>query len=88
MVEKTRKDEIFVEAKTKFGVKLDRRMSLEVLEEKLDRLHEKAKDPVPEKKEVKKVPRTIRNKKTGNTFGPLPNWENNPNFEVIEWETE
>lgn len=88
MVDKTRKDEIFVEAKEKYGVKLDRRMSLEVLEEKLDRLANKAKNPEPEKKEVKRVPRKIRNIRTGNTFGILPGWEKNPNLEVIEWETE
>ena len=88
MVDKTRKDEIFVEAKEKYGVKLDRRMSLEVLEEKLDRLAKKAKNPEPKKKEVKRVPRTIRNTLTGNTFGILPGWEKNPNLEVIEWETE
>lgn len=88
MADKTRKDEIFEEAKEKYGVKLDRRSPLEVLEDKLDRLAKKEKDPEPEKVEVKKVPRTIRNKKTGNTFGPLKGWENNPNFEVIEWENE
>ena len=88
MVDKTRKDEIFEEAQEKYGVKLDRRASLEVMEEKIDRLAQRAKNPEPEKKEVKKVPRTIRNKKTGNTFGPLPGWESNPNFEVIKWETE
>ena len=88
MADKTRKDEIFEEAKEKYGVKLDRRSLLEVLEDKLDRLAKKAKDPEPEKVEVKKVPRTIRNKKTGNTFGPLKGWESNPNFEVIEWENE
>lgn len=88
MADKTRKDEIFEEAKEKYGVKLDRRSPLEVLEDKLDRLEKKAKNPEPEKVEVKKVPRTIRNKTTGNTFGPLPGWETNPNFEVIEWENE
>ena len=72
----------------KYGVKLDRRSPLEVLEDKLDRLSKKAKNPEPEKKNVVKIARTIRNKKTGNTFGPLPGWENNPDFEVIEWETE
>jgi len=88
MADKTRKDEIFEEAMEKYGVKLDRRSPLEVLEDKLDRLSKKAKNPEPEKKEVAKVARTIRNKKTGNTFGPLPGWGNNPDFEVIEWETE
>ena len=88
MADKTRKDEIFEEAKEKYGVKLDRRSPLEVLEDKLDRLTKKAKDPEPEKKDVVKVARTIRNKKTGNTFGLLPGWENNPNFEVIEWENQ
>lgn len=87
MVEKTRKDEIFEEAKEKFDTKLDRRLSLEAMEEQLNGLKKKPK--VKEaKKDVKKVPKTIRNTKTGNTFGPLPNWESNPNLEVIEWETE
>jgi hypothetical protein len=88
MADKTRKDEIFEEAKEKYGVKLDRRSPLEVLEDKLDRLTKKAEHPEPEKKDVVKVARTIRNKKTGNMFGPLPGWENNPNFEVIEWENQ
>lgn len=87
MVEKTRKDEIFEEAKEKFDTKLDRRLSLEAMEEQLNGLKKTPK--VKEaKKDVKKVPKTIRNIKTGNTFGPLPNWESNPNLEVIEWETE
>lgn len=88
MAVKTRKDEIFEEAMDKYGVKLDRRSPLEVLEDKLDRLSEKAKNPEPEKKNVVKIARAIRNTKTGNTFGPLPGWEKNPDFEVIEWETE
>ena len=85
MADKTRKDE---EAMEKYGVKFDRRSPLDVLEDKLDRLSKKAQNPEPVKKEVAKVARTIRNKKTGNTFGPLPGWEDNPNFEVIEWENE
>ena len=88
MAEKTRKDEIFDEAMEKYGVKLDRRSPLDVLEDKLDRLSKKGKNPEPKKQKAKKVAFTLRNKKTGNTFGPLPGWENNPDLEVIEWENE
>lgn len=87
MSDKTRKDEIFEEAKEKYGVKLDRRSPLDVLEDKLERLSQKAKSPEPEVTKVEKVPFVIRNIETGNTFGPLPGWEKNPNLEVIEWET-
>lgn len=83
-----RKDELYKEAMDLFNVKLDRRLKLEELEEQFVRLKNNANEPTVEDETEGRVPRTIRNVITGNTFGFLPNWESNPNLEVIEWETE
>ena len=61
---------------------------LEELEEQFTRLKNNTNEPAVDDETESRVPRTIRNVVTGNTFGFLPNWESNPNLEVIEWETE
>ena len=83
-----RKDELYKEAMELFNVKLDRRLKLEELEEQFVRLQNNTVDKAVEEETETRRPRTLRNIVTGNTFGLLPNWESNPNLEVIEWETE
>lgn len=80
-----KKDELFKEAKAEFGVKLDRRMSLEQLEDQMLRLRKHGGEPAEE--EVKQsVPKRVRNIITGNEFDYDPIWKGLPDLQVIEWE--
>jgi len=82
----TKKDEIFLQAKEDYNVKLDRRLTLAQLEEQVQRLAEDKANPKPIEKEL--VPKRVRNVITGNEFDYNPIFKNNPDLLVIEWETE
>lgn len=86
MADKTEKDQIFEEAKEKFDVKLDRRLKLSELQDQLARLEDEKENPVAAPKI--RTPKTLRNIFTGNEFSYDPIFGNNPDLEVIEWETE
>ena len=83
---KTKKDEIFIQAKEDFNVNLDRRLTLEQLEDQVQRL---AKDKAnPPKKTEELIPKRVKNVITGNEFDYNPIFKNNPDLQVIEWETD
>lgn len=82
----TKKDEIFLQAKEDYNVKLDRRLTLAQLEEQVQRLAEDKANPKPVEKEM--VPKRVRNVITGNEFDYNPIFKNNPDLMVIEWETD
>jgi len=82
----TKKDEIFLQAKVDYNVKLDRRLTLAQLEEQVQRLAEDKANPKPVEKEL--VPKRVRNVITGNEFDYNPIFKNNPDLLVIEWETD
>lgn len=82
----TKKDEIFLQAKEDYNVKLDRRLTLAQLEEQVKRLAEDKANPKPIEKEL--VPKRVRNVITGNEFDYNPIFKNNPDLLVIEWETD
>jgi hypothetical protein len=82
----TKKDEIFLQAKEDYNVKLDRRLTLAQLEEQVQRLAEDKANPKPVEKEL--VPKRVRNVITGNEFDYNPIFKNNPDLMVIEWETD
>ena len=81
----TKKDEIFLQAKEDYNVKLDRRLTLAQLEEQVQRLAEDKANPKPIEKEL--VPKRVRNVITGNEFDYNPIFKNNPDLQIIEWET-
>lgn len=82
----TKKDEIFLQAKEDYNVKLDRRLTLAQLEEQVQRLAEDKANPKPIEKEL--APKRVRNVITGNEFDYNPIFKNNPDLLVIEWETD
>ena len=82
---KTEKDDLYIEAKEEFDVTLDRRATSAELQDQVEGLRRNGKQP--EKVLPAKVPKTVRNIVTGNTFSYDPLFAKNPNLEVIEWET-
>lgn len=88
MNSKTAKDDLYETALNDFGVKLDRRQKLPDLEEQVNKLRKNKTDPSPVPKELKKVPKTVRNIVTGNIFSWQPFHAGKTTLEVIEWETE
>ncbi len=74
----TKKDEIFLQAKEDYNVKLDRRLTLAQLEEQVQRLAEDKANPKPVEKEL--VPKRVRNVITGNEFDYNPIFKNNPDL--------
>ena len=82
----TKKDEVFIQAKEDFGVKLDRRLTLSQLEEQLQQLAKNKPNPQPEEKDL--VPKRVKNVITGNEFEYNPIFKNNPDLQIIEWETD
>jgi len=82
---KTKKDQVFEEAKDKFQVKLDRRLTLDQLNEQLKQLQRTGGKPV--EAERMPVPKLVKNVITGNVFEYNPIFKNNPDLQIIEWET-
>ena len=82
--QKTAKDDLFVEAKDEFDVTLDRRMTLDEMQDQVDRLKQNGKEP--EKVLPKRTPRLLRNVITGVEWPYSPEIANNPDLEVLEWE--
>jgi len=82
----TKKDDVFIQAKEDFGVKLDRRLTLSQLEEQLQQLANNKSNPEPEKKRL--VPKRVKNVITGNEFEYNPIFKNNPDLQIIEWDTD
>jgi hypothetical protein len=82
----TKKDEIFLKAKEDYSVKLDRRLTLAQLEEQVKRLAEDKANPKPIEQEL--IPKRVRNVITGNEFDYNPIFKNNPDLQIIEWETD
>ena len=82
----TKKDEIFLQAKEDYNVKLDRRLTLAQLEEQVQRLAEDKANPKPIEQEL--IPKRVRNVITGNEFDYNPIFKNNPDLQIIEWETD
>lgn len=81
---KTEKDDLYIEAKEKFDVTLDRRATLAELQDQVDRLRKNGKQP--EKVLPARMPKKLRNVITGNVFDYDPLFAKNPDLEVIEWE--
>jgi len=81
----TEKDDLYIEAKEEFNVTLDRRATLADLQDQVDRLRKNGKQP--EKVLPARMPKTLRNVVTGNTFEYDAIFAKNPDLEVIEWET-
>jgi hypothetical protein len=82
----TKKDDVFIQAKEDFGVKLDRRLTLSQLEEQLQQLAKNKANPQPEQKQL--IPKRVKNVITGNEFEYNPIFKNNPDLQIIEWETD
>ena len=82
----TKKDDVFIQAKEDFGVKLDRRLTLSQLEEQLQQLANNKANPQPEQKQL--IPKRVKNVITGNEFEYNPIFKNNPDLQIIEWETD
>jgi len=82
----TKKDEAFYSSQGDFGVKLDRRLTLAQLEEQLQQLAKNKANPQPVEKEL--VPKRVKNVITGNEFEYNPIFKNNPDLQIIEWETD
>lgn len=82
----TKKDEIFAKAKEDFDVKLDRRLTLAQLEEQVKQLARNKANPPP--KEEALVPKRVRNVITGNEFDYNSLFKNNPDLQIIEWESD
>lgn len=82
----TKKDDVFIQAKEDFGVQLDRRLTLAQLEEQMQQLARNKANPQPAQKEL--VPKRVKNVITGNEFEYNPIFKNNPDLQIIEWETE
>ncbi|HAW74127.1 MAG TPA: hypothetical protein DCW74_00145 [Alteromonas australica] len=82
---KTAKDNLYIEAKEEFNVKLDRRSTLADLQDQMDRLRKNGKQP--EKVLPARVPKKLRNVVTGNLFDYDPLFAKNPDLEIVEWET-
>lgn len=81
---KTEKDDLYIEAKEKFNVTLDRRTTLADLRDQVDRLRRNGKQP--EKVLPQRRPKTVKNVITGNEFPYDDAFAKNPDLEVIEWE--
>ncbi len=77
---------MFIQAKEDFGVKLDRRLTLSQLEEQLQQLAKNKANPQPEQKQL--IPKRVKNVITGNEFEYNPIFKNNPDLQIIEWETD
>jgi len=77
---------VFIQAKEDFGVKLDRRLTLSQLEEQLQQLAKNKANPQPEQKQL--IPKRVKNVITGNEFEYNPIFKNNPDLQIIEWETD
>lgn len=82
----TKKDDVFIQAKEDFGVQLDRRLTLAQLEEQMQQLARNKANPQPAQKEL--IPKRVKNVITGNEFEYNPIFKNNPDLQIIEWETE
>ena len=82
----TKKDDVFIQAKEDFGIQLDRRLTLAQLEEQMQQLARNKANPQPAQKEL--VPKRVKNVITGNEFEYNPIFKNNPDLQIIEWETE
>jgi hypothetical protein len=82
----TKKDDVFIQAKEDFGVKLDRRLTLSQLEEQLQQLAKNKANPQPEEPQL--IPKRVKNVITGNEFEYNPIFKNNPDLQIIEWETD
>ena len=81
---RTKKDELFEKAKSEFGQKLDRRLTLSQLEDQVARMQQEKDNPTPEKPKVR--PSKVRNVITGNVFDYDDLFAGNPDLQVIEWE--
>jgi len=81
----TKKDEIFAKAKDDFDVKLDRRLTLAQLEEQVKQLARNKANPPPKEQDL--VPKRVKNVITGNEFDYNVLFKDNPDLQIIEWET-
>jgi len=79
----TKKDELYEKAKAEFDVKLDRRLTLDQLEDQVSRLSKERENPAPVKKQPS--PLRVKNVITGNEFDYDPIWKGNPDLQVIAW---
>ena len=82
---KTAKDDLYIEAKEEFDVTLDRRKTLEEMQDQVDRLRKNGKEP--EKVLPTRIPKTLRNIITGVEWPYSEGFAKNPDLEVIEWES-
>ena len=80
----TPKDELYQEVKDEFDVQVDRRLSLDQLQDQQNRMRAERANPTPEKKVL--VPKRVRNVITGNEFDYTALFKGNPDLQVIEWE--
>ena len=82
---KTKKDELFDDAQSRFGKKLDRRLTLAQLKDQVERLDQEDQNPTPEVKAP--VPLKVKNVITGNIFDYNELFAGNSDLMVIEWES-
>ena len=82
----TKKDDLYQEALEQHDVKLDRRLSLDQLQEQVNRLQQAKDNPKAERKAP--VPKRVKNVITGNIFEYNELFAGNPDLQVIEWETD
>lgn len=80
----TKKDDLYQEALEQHDVKLDRRLSLDQLQDQVRRLQAAKDKPQPERKAP--VPKRVKNVITGNIFEYNELFAGNPDLQVIEWE--
>lgn len=80
----TKKDDLYQEALDQHDVKLDRRLSLDQLQDQVRRLQAAKNNPQPERKAP--VPKRVKNVITGNIFEYNELFAGNPDLQVIEWE--
>ena len=82
----TKKDDLYQEALEQHDVKLDRRLSLDQLQDQVNRLQDSKSNPKPERKAP--VPKMVKNVITGNVFEYNELFAGNPDLQIIEWETD
>ena len=83
MSDTTPKDDLYIEAKEKYDIKLDRRLSLSDLEDQMERIRKNGGEK--KEKPPERIPMRVRNVITGNEFDYDPIFAKNADLEVIEW---
>jgi len=81
---KTKKDDLYSEALEEFGTKLDRRLTLQQLEDQLSRLKTAKNSPINQQPKLR--PKIVLNMVTGHKFPYHSAFKGNADLQVVEWE--